>query len=78
VNSAARDRGVIAVRYTILMIATWALVACASDVTMHNPRTGETKICRGAPGGIDPWSQNYSCAANLAAQGWRQITDPTP
>jgi hypothetical protein len=63
-------------RPVILILATCLLGACAQDVTMWNPRTNETRICSGSPGGIDPYSQNYACAAGLAAQGWRQINQP--
>ena len=63
-------------RCAFLMLAAALLSGCAQDVTMWNPRTNETRVCPGTPGGVDPYSQNYACAAGLAAQGWRQTNQP--
>jgi hypothetical protein len=64
------------VRFMALILAACALAACADDVVMKNPKTGETTTCPGTPGGVNPWSQNYACAAAHAAQGWRTISEP--
>jgi hypothetical protein len=63
-------------RYMILCLVVSSLTACAGDIVMRDPRTGQTRICPGNPAGVDPWSQNYACAAGLAAQGWLQTNDP--
>lgn len=57
-------------RCLILILTACALTACAGDVAMKNPRTGETETCRQSLMGLDPWSQTYACAAGYAAQGW--------
>jgi hypothetical protein len=61
-------------RYFILCLAAAALAACAQDVAMRDPTTGQTVTCPG--GGVNPWSQNYSCAAGLAMQGWARTGAP--
>ena len=75
-NGSTRDRSKIAVRYLAFFFAALTLCACAEDITMRNPRNGETTLCPGAPGGVNPWSQNYACAAGLAMQGWTRVNLP--
>jgi len=59
-----------------MLIALVGLAACAPDVAMTNPKTGERVVCAGTPGGVNPWSQSYACAAGLAAQGWVRAEKP--
>jgi len=63
-------------RYLTPIVLACLLGGCASDVAMKDPKTDETTICPGTPGGVNPWSQNYACAAALAAQGWRRVNPP--
>jgi hypothetical protein len=51
-------------------LSACALAACARNVTMQNPRTGDAVICRQSFGGFDPWSQTDACVASYVAQGW--------
>jgi hypothetical protein len=53
--------------------ALLAAVGCADDVTMRNPRTGATEVCRQSLQGLDPWSQTMTCVANHEAQGWKRV-----
>jgi hypothetical protein len=62
--------------YARLILVAALLTGCAENVTMWNPRTNQTRVCPGSAGAVDPYSQNYACAAGLAAQGWRQINQP--
>jgi hypothetical protein len=57
-------------RCLTLILAACALSACARNVTLQNPRTGESVICRQSLGGLDPWSQTDACVAGFVAQGW--------
>jgi hypothetical protein len=57
-------------RFLTLILAAAALAACASDVQMQDPRSGETATCAQSLGGWDPWSQTYACAARHMEQGW--------
>ncbi len=57
-------------RFVTVILATGALAACASDVQMQDPRTGETATCRQSLAGWDPWSQTYACVASHMEQGW--------
>jgi hypothetical protein len=61
------------VRYLTLCLVACALAACAQNVAMRDPRTEQTLPCPG--GGVDPWSQNYACAAGLAMQGWSRVNE---
>jgi hypothetical protein len=53
-----------------LLAAALSLQGCASDVTLLNPRTGETAICQAGP--LNPWSQQQACIGDHIAQGWRK------
>ena len=46
------------------------LIGCAEPVTVQNPRTGETLLCKTAADEWNPWSQADTCVANHLAQGW--------
>jgi hypothetical protein len=39
-------------------------------VTLNNPRSGATEVCRESLRGLNPWSQTMSCVADQVAQGW--------
>jgi hypothetical protein len=58
------------VRYASLLVALGLLSACADDLALRNPRTGETAVCPQSLAGLDPWSQTYACATAYATQGW--------
>jgi hypothetical protein len=57
-------------RYLMLSLALVLLAACASPVTVQNPRTGETLTCSTPASEWNPWSQSEACAASHIAQGW--------
>lgn len=62
-------------RYLVLCLAAAGMLAgCAQDVAMRDPKSGATVTCPG--GGVNPWSQNYACAAGLAMQGWTRPNAP--
>jgi hypothetical protein len=64
-----------ALRFVVLCLAAaGGLAACAQDVAMRDPRSGQAVTCAG--GGVNPWSQNYACAAGLAMQGWTRPSAP--
>jgi hypothetical protein len=52
-----------------LLAAGLSVLGCARDVTMLNPRTGETAVCPASP--LNPWSQQQACIGGHIAQGWR-------
>lgn len=58
------------VRYAVLVVAGCLATGCAHDVTVQNPRTGTTEVCRESMGGLNPWSQTTGCVADHIAQGW--------
>jgi uncharacterized protein YceK len=62
------------VRYLALIFAACLLTGCATDVTMQNPRSGETATCRASLMGLNPWSQQDACVADHIAQGWRRTS----
>jgi hypothetical protein len=47
-----------------------SLTACASDVTLRNPQTGELATCRESLDGFNPWSQKDACVVGYITQGW--------
>jgi hypothetical protein len=57
-------------KYAILGLVAVVVSGCASDVTMLNPRTGETHVCAEPLKGFNPWSQTDACVADHEAQGW--------
>lgn len=59
-------------RYVTLIIAACAMAGCARDVTMLNPRTGDTAICRASS--LNPFSQQEACIGEYIAQGWRRVS----
>ena len=59
----------------LLCLGALLLAGCASDVTLVNPRTGETAVCKESAMGLNPWSQKQACVGSYEAQGWRrQVT----
>lgn len=60
----------------LAMAAASMLAACANDVVMRDPRTGQSAVCRQSLSGLDPWSQTDGCVAAHAEQGWRIIGEP--
>ena len=52
----------------LLLMATLAVLGCARDVVMLNPRTGDTALCPASP--LNPWSQQQACIGDHIAQGW--------
>jgi len=63
-----------ALRYLTLIVVACLLPGCATDVAMHNPRTGDTTTCRATLWGLNPWSQQDACIADHIAQGWRRTS----
>lgn len=57
-------------RYAALIVAICASTGCERDVTLNNPRSGATEVCRESLRGLNPWSQTMSCVADQVAQGW--------
>ena len=53
-----------------LVAAVFLLAGCAAPVTVQNPRTGETLLCKTATAEWNPWSQAEACVADHLAQGW--------
>ena len=54
--------------FMAVLAACLGLFGCARDVTMVNPRTGETALCAASPG--NPWSQQQACIGDHIARGW--------
>jgi hypothetical protein len=46
------------------------LAGCAEPVTVQDPRTGETVLCKTAGSEWNPWSQDDACVADHLAQDW--------
>ncbi len=46
------------------------LVGCAEPITVQNPKTGETMLCKTPASEWNPWSQDDACVAGHLAQGW--------
>ena len=57
-------------KFLTLAIALVFLVGCAQPVTVQNPRTGETLLCKTPASEWNPWSQDDACVAGHLAQGW--------
>jgi uncharacterized lipoprotein YajG len=53
-----------------LAIATLLLAGCAQPVTVQNPKTGETVLCKTPASEWNPWSQDDACVSGYLAQGW--------
>lgn len=64
------DRAAILLRGLAWALAAGTLAACTSDITLQNPRTGETVTCRESLQGANPWSQTDACATGYLTQGW--------
>lgn len=60
-------------RYLLLIITLGSLAACARDVVLQDPRTGETATCYQSFLGLNPWSQTDACVAGYEAQGWAVV-----
>ena len=61
-------------QYLALIVAACMFSGCATDVAMHNRRTGDAATCRASLWGLNPWSQQDACIADHIAQGWRRIS----
>lgn len=46
------------------------LAGCAQPVTVQNPKTGQTVLCKTPADEWNPWSQADACVAGYLAQGW--------
>lgn len=58
--------------YRALLMIPLVVSGCA-PVTMVNPLTGETAVCREDYRG--PWSQQESCAGRYFAEGWKKLDE---
>jgi hypothetical protein len=47
-----------------------ALAGCAEPVSVRDPHTGETVLCKTAASEWNPWSQDDACVSGHIAQGW--------
>ena len=61
-------------KYFTLFLALALLAGCGEPfgerVTVRNPQTGETLLCKTAASEWLPWSQDDACVASHIAQGW--------
>jgi hypothetical protein len=57
-------------RWVLLTVCACPLIACAGDVALQNPHTGQITTCRESLAGFDPWSQKDACVASYITQGW--------
>jgi hypothetical protein len=57
-------------KYFRLCLALALLAGCAEPVTVLNPQTGETVLCKTAASEWNPWSQSDTCVAGHLAEGW--------
>lgn len=60
-------------KLVLLLALAPALAACAHEVTLKNPATGQTATCSSWPlADINPWSKFQSCLEGYVSAGyWR-------
>jgi hypothetical protein len=58
------------VRTALLCLILCPLAACASPVTVQDPKTGEAVLCSTEASEWNPWSQKDTCVAAHLAEGW--------
>jgi hypothetical protein len=64
-------RGIEAVmRYRAVLLVLFFVTGCAEPVTVQNPRTGQTVLCKTAADEWNPYSQADECVSDHLSQGW--------
>ena len=61
-----------------LLGGCFLLSACASDVALQDPKTGQTAVCRESLRGFNPWSQKDACVVGYLTQGWVTVDRDPP
>jgi hypothetical protein len=57
-------------RYGAAFLVMLLVAGCAAPIEVHNPRTGQTVLCKTGADEWNPYSQADACVSDHLAQGW--------